>query len=678
MSEKIFIHLDGDSDIEDSGKQELDAEKQTALDQAYRFLQREVPILGKLTGLNANFRVGNGWATDLRTGNFTLDPRFFVEKLGYSAEHSVYATLHELMAHVRDAIREPDFAARQIQFAKKERGNAIFNNILADIHGNKLMHNLLPDMENVAAELYANKLFPETDPNGRPVDYSKKPLHIQFLYRMIREEMIPGSHTHTRPEVTQAIHELRNFNGEEGQDVIKYLTDPASKLSGDKRFDQQLMVIYPVYQRLLEQAKQEKQDQPDQQQQGEEGDGEGEPQESDDPFGESGGGDDSMDQNDDDQQQDQGEDDGQGGEESDDENGDGKSGKSDENGDDPFAEDYDDYFDNKHPEPMTDEEHDKFEEAVRDAAKKAASERYKQFDPQRYLDEQIKRETGFSMKEHDKYRAEVLANRSAITRMRDVWRSVINERIALKRRLSKRTYSEGDTLDPNRLAQTIIDIKSGIENPEAYNRVEKQLGQIESYGGTDYFFLIDNSGSMSGKKAEMAAQNTLVMIEGLAAAERDILAAQKDTGLDLELSIRTACYTFGAPKNQMDSKDIGVHCYKPLSPNLTDTERLSTYQAIKKVGGTTPTAENLAILEAMTDEADRRKVVVIVTDGSPDNKEVTMDRVHNLRNRGWHVFAVGIGSNAVEQVYAPDAKYIRSVEELPDVLGNFIETTVNS
>ena len=39
--------------------------------------------------------------------------------------------------------------------------------------------------------------------------------------------------------------------------MIDYLTAPNSKMKGTDRFDRQLAIIYPVYEKLLEQAKQE-------------------------------------------------------------------------------------------------------------------------------------------------------------------------------------------------------------------------------------------------------------------------------------------------------------------------------------------------------------------------------------------------------------------------------------
>lgn len=64
-------------------------ECQSALDKAASFLRDQIPALCQLTGMDVNVAVGKGWATDLETGSFTINPSFFIEK-GYSADHSVF------------------------------------------------------------------------------------------------------------------------------------------------------------------------------------------------------------------------------------------------------------------------------------------------------------------------------------------------------------------------------------------------------------------------------------------------------------------------------------------------------------------------------------------------------------------------------------------------------------
>ena len=244
MTETIYMSTtDPESSVPIPEQEAPSDERQAALDKAGEFLHNQIPSLCHLTGMDVRVAVGEGWATNPETGSFTIDPSFFIEK-GYSADHCVFATLHELMAHVRDIKRDPVFSARQNAFImsgkdpQEQQARSIFNNILTDIHGNKQIMNMLPVMREVGADIYASRLFP-TERDGEPVDYTSSPMHLQFLYKIIRQEMIPGSETPVRQEVDEAIDQLRNFQS--GQvDLISFLTDPGARGSNGKKLLNQI------------------------------------------------------------------------------------------------------------------------------------------------------------------------------------------------------------------------------------------------------------------------------------------------------------------------------------------------------------------------------------------------------------------------------------------------------
>lgn len=614
-------------------------ECQSALDKAASFLRDQIPALCQLTGMSVNVAVGKGWATDPETGSFTIDPSFFTEK-GYSADHCAFATLHELMAHVRDVKRDPVFSARQDAFVnssknpQERQARQIFNNILTDIHGNKQIMNMLPAMSEVGADLYDNRLFP-TERDSEPVDYTKEPMHLQFLYKIIRQEMIPGSETPVRQEVDETIDQLRNFQG--GQvDLISFLTDPGARdsngkrLSGSDRFDYWLTQIWPQYEKLIERDKQEVQN--SQQQNGSQ-------------------------QTDSDTNKRQ-----------------NSNSSQSRNSDNPFTDAYANYFDNKHPEPLSPEEHEK----IHDAIDKAAQEkRHETMTPeqrerarQREADRRYREQTGHSLSEKHQYDAEVQRLHKQINEMRQVFQSVLNEVVATRRGLSRRAHQDGDVLDPNRLAQTVTDIRSGVA-PEAFQRYEAIRGRTELSCKTDYFFVFDCSDSMAGKSAQSAASCAVIMLEGLASMERDIRKMEKEQNIDLsDLSVRTALYTFG-------SSSV---CHKPLSSSLNDKQRLDTYAAITAAdaGGT---ADYLALqkIAGLRRDHDRQRIIIVVTDGESNDRNAAYAAINQLRrDQNTVIYGVSIGSTAAEQLYAPNAKLIDDPKDLPNILQSFIETTIQA
>lgn len=633
-----------------------------ALANARTFIEREIPALQKITGLNVDVRIGKGWATNTETGTFAVDPSFFLER-GYSAEHSVYATLHELMAHVRGVKRDPVGMARRNAFASQGEAQHLFNNILTDIEGNKFMHRMLPAQAKVAEDLYSTKLFP-LEKDGKPVDYAAVPLHMQFLYKMIREEMIPDSETAVRPEVDAALARLRDYKGT-GQDVIAYLTKPDPKLPDSDRFDMQLATIYPAYKALMEQAKEEAKNQTQQDS------GEGQ-------SGESQSGDQSAQnqetqpgsQNEDGTSQDkqqngQPEENQNKGNEQPSQNGGEQQGSSEQGDPQSFTDAYKDYFENAHPEPMDEEQEKALEDMISQAVREQQQERTP--DPLRKLDQTLREETGFGLSAHESYATEVEKHRDAIDAMRDVYRSVIQERVAQRRGLSRQSYVEGDILNPNRLPQLIIDKKAGVTEPAAFTRYEHVKGRTEIVGKTDYIFVFDRSSSMSENgKSTAAATSALILLEALAGMERDVVEAEKQTGIELDLDIRTALYTFTSEQE----------CLKPLSPGLSDAERLNARQSILQPSGSTADFLALDEVAAIPVESDRKRIVIAVSDGESDDSDRAAHAIQRLKQQGVEVFGVGIGSDAATRLYAPSSRRVDNPSDLPDVLQSFIESTL--
>lgn len=608
-------------------------EHERALENARLFIEKQLPVLSKITGLDVEASVGKGWSTDMKTGRVSIDPSFFVER-GYSPEHATFATFHEFWAHLREVQREPTLVARQMRFMGRNQSNHLFLNILSDIHGNKLMGRVLPAMQDVAADIYDNRLFPLVDEKGQPVDYSSQPMHIQFLYKMIRDEMIPDSDTPVRDEVRAELDKLREYQG--AGDAIAYLTTPNTKLKSEERFDLQLAHIYPVYQKLLEQDKEEAKDKPQEQ--------DGQPGEQQDGGDASAEQQSSSDADQNSQEQNSGQ----------------PGGRSD------FDDAYKDYFENKHPEPMSHEEHDKLEEAIKQAAR---GEKTKQapVDPNKVLDAKLRKETGHGLNERKAYRAEVAKHIDSINRMRDVFRTVINERVAAKRRLSRRAHTDGPILDPDRLAQTVIDAKSGINQPDAFKRYEMRNGPTEAIGNTDYFFLFDGSASMQGPNAQSAATSAVILLEGLAGVERDIQSAEHEHDIDLELDIKTGLYVFGQ----------GSTCLKPLSGGLSDKERMDT--RAKVIAADDYSTDDFHALEqvlATPRDADRKRIIIVVSDGGSSDAARARRVIDQLRDQDDYVYCVGIESPEATKLYAPHAQVINDPSELPDVLEAFIESTV--
>ena len=105
MAETLYMSTaDPESSVPTPEQEAPSDERQATLNKAEEFLRNQIPSLCRLTGMDVRVAVGEGWATNLETGSFTIDPSFFIEK-GYSANHCVFATLHELMAYIFSAAK---------------------------------------------------------------------------------------------------------------------------------------------------------------------------------------------------------------------------------------------------------------------------------------------------------------------------------------------------------------------------------------------------------------------------------------------------------------------------------------------------------------------------------------------------------------------------------------------
>lgn len=621
------------------------AELSDTVEKIDTFLQGEAQTLSKLLGIpNINIRVGRnitdprtgetrneGWATNLETGEVTIDPSFFLEK-GYGADSAAYACLHEVSAHLREMLTEPELTRQVKGFAQKGEAESIFHNIFSDISGNNRTHAILPRMKQVAEGLYREKLFAEQD-------YTNVPRHLQFLYKMIREEMIPDSETAVQPEVDQLLSEFRNYVGT-GNDLLKYSTQvaksPTKLMPGQEKFDIWTKNIYPRWRELLEM---DKQDPRFQQQQS-------------DKQGESG------------EQQ-------QGGKPQPGESGEQQDGQPQSSAPD-FSKYYEQYHEEHHPKPMSEEEHDAIEKAAREAAAKErrkkqqeAREERQRSNPAYHRDAQLRQETGHGLAELQRYNVEVDRWRDAIDEMRDLYRSLLSEHINVRRRLHG-GYTEGAMLTPERLAQTVIDIRTNVSEPKAFSRYEKRITNRELSGKSDYVFVFDRSGSMGGKKSKAAGSTAVISMEALAGMQRDIEEAQTTLGIDADVDIRTAIYTFNDE----------ISNPKSLSHGLDTKQRLDTYAEVLSPGGDNADSHVLKIICDLPPEPDRTRTLIFVADGEADNPALARQRIEQLRRSGWRVYCIAIGSEAAVQLFAPHSRRVDDPSLLPDVMKELIEETL--
>ena len=623
------------------------SEKEVLIQRAREFIADDVDSYTALMGVSGiTVAVGKGWATDIKTGAVTVDPSFFVEE-GFRPEWCSYAIMHEVSAHLRELITHSEMSGMILTFTGKSKARHLFHNIMSDIAGNKRIHHRLPAQADVAKQVYSEKLFVEDD-------YSALPRHLQLMYKIIRQEMIPESETVVLPEVDEAIARLRHFGDEGDIDLIEFSTrvnkSPTEEMDPEVKFNLWINKIYPEFEKLLEQDIADpiyKQNNADNEGEGEgQGEGEGE--------GEGQG---------------EGEGEGQG-------QGQGqKQGEGQGEGEGGFDEFYDDYERTKHASPISHDDLDDITKQVKDIKREAAATAA-QNTPEARAKQALQDRIGaeHTPRSYHNYINTIRAHNAEIDEMAEFFRSLINERLKQTRTLNK-PAPQGPVLNPNTLAQTYTDLKTGVpQPPQAFLEYGVREAEREAEGSYDCFLVVDDSGSMDGEKSKQARIAAMIFLEGLGAFEREIREQEEQQGIQLKWDVRSAVLTFGSSASEV----------KPIGPELTDKARLDVQKAIS--GGSGSTADYLA-LEEIRQQIEReiatnpstkgrRRLVYVITDGESNNQAELGNTLKRLQELGVEVVGIGIVDGSVEAVYPKGSKTIADAKDLPQTLIDAMEASM--
>lgn len=671
------------------------SDKEVLTQRAREFIEKDVEDLGLLMGVSGvSVTVGDGWSTNIKTGAVTVDPSFFVEE-GYRPEWCSYAIMHEISAHLRELITDPDMSVKIHNFVGESRAKHLFHNIMSDIAGNKRIHSMLPAQAAVAEKVYSEKLFAESD-------FRELPRHLQLMYKIIRQEMIPGSDTAVLPEVDEAIARLRHLT--EGDiDIIEFSTrvnkTRTKAMEPGVKLNLWINHIYPEFEKLREQdiavpiQKQDNKEQGEGESQGEgqgqdqgqqQGEGEGQEQ----SVGEGRAEDEGQGQ---DQVDGEGQEQGQGQAESKGEGegqhqhqhqqqGNGEDvGQAQEQrqGEDGFDEYYDDYERTKHASPISHEAQDEISKQIKEIKReeaKAAAQNTPEAKARQALQDRIGAE--HTPRTYRNYINTIRAHSAEIEQMQEFFGSLINERLKQTRTLNK-PAPQGPILNPNTLAQTVTDLKTGVpQPPQAFLEYGIRVAEREAEGSYDCYLVVDDSGSMSGEKSGQARLAAMIFLEGLGAFERQIREQEQQEGIQLKWDVRTSVFTFGSSASEV----------KPIGPELTDKSRLDVQKAIS--GGSGGTGDYLALEAIATQIEDeilkdpssksRRRLVYVITDGESNDTNQLVAILKKLNSLEVEVVGIGIVDGSVEAVYPKGSKTIASAKDLPQTLIDSMEASMRS
>jgi hypothetical protein len=601
------------------------------------------------------------FAIDLEKGELYGDPSYY-EKKGLTEAHAFNSFLHEfehfrrLMTMTRERRGLENWRVHRDRMKAKPHLH-VFDNVLEDISVDRAVLSRAPSQSDAQFDLYRTHLWKDRN-------FQKLPRHLQFIYGLFREQMMPEEPVEIAEEVRAEIERLRAMKNAAGQSLTDVMSNP--DLPQQKRLALQERFFEPVYERLFKQDAEEKQkEQQEKQEQkkaGQEQEGDRKQGESKNPF--------KQNQEPEQSQQDPGQ----------------QSGQEQPGGpsrpDDFFNDLYQEFFDKSPDAALT-------EKQIEEAVKKAVDAKGgKPKSAEELADEAYAKEAGVTIEDLNAYQGlwETVedmrspeADETVIEQIRAVFRNIVTERLESVSR-PKQPVEEGEYLV--RPAEAVAEIRSGRTEPRVWMTHEVKERPRELFGAFDVTLVCDRSGSMdesSGGVVKKQEQRKAValLLEALREFCDDLDDARKD--LTADLRVRSEVWSFGG------FSETG--CVKALSEELTDKQRVAVFKELENTPGDS-TRDDLALagISASIPEEDveriargeLRKVVIVLTDGDSTNKNGAKKAIKDLRDKGVTVAAIGITSaaNAAVELYKPDGRLAETAAMIGARVGEALETFI--
>lgn len=531
-----------------------------------------------------------------------VDPGAFLAN-DYRGEEIVYAILIELLVNVRQPLVEPELNAEVDRFVRRGEDAAIFHGVLSGLAASRRAHAILPRWERVGRRVYGEHLYPEDE-------YLDAPRHLQFLYKLAREQMVPGSTTRVAAEVDDLLAEFRDYLGT-GRDLLDFSTQQAKSatalMAGAEQFSIWTRNIYPRWAELIELDRAAVTP---------------------------------------------------------------RATRRVTTGErrvatlaDQPRTDFAEYYEQHRTRRQHRNPHPSEQQSLRRALTRRSHD--DRSNPALLLDAQLRAETGHGRSEHRRYALEVERYREQVDEIRGLYRELLQSHLG-RRRTLRGGHSEGAVLSPERLAQTVLEIRTGVPDPPAFSNYETRVMPRDHAGRADYVFVFDRSGSMMGEKSVAAAGAAVICLESFAGMQRDAEELAVRTGIELNVDVRCAIFTYNDT----------VSAPKALSKGLTLQERLDTISEVRSPsGGNADTHVLQAVLDYPA-APDRTRTLVVISDGEADDPALARAKVDQLRREGWRVYGISIGSEAAVQLYAPHSHRVDDPALIPQVMRRLVEESL--
>ncbi len=599
--------------------------------------------------ISLRYKMSDGFYIKLEEGEVNLDTKWFKDK-GFSRQQILWAVLHEI-SHFRDLADDPkgmmanfEYIHRQaqstgavmmkkwedkygashpefIEHLKQRRpvgkpgsgktlnqieSNAYqihhtFGNVFDDVFVNSTVARRAPAFARGAGggkeieRLYKEKLF-------APNDYTQHPRHLQFIYALLRGEMIPGEELTLAEDVQQALEQPTMYLGAKHtpRQIVEKFIKPGrnNKTKASERYFVLKRTLEPVFMGLVMKDLDDWDPQlPPEPKPGDSHDGDGE--------GEGGG----------------------------------------QGGGNPFAASYKEFAENS-PDQMSEEEVGKwFEKQMDDQAKAAEkakrAETYskktpaeKATDAKAELDKRWAEKNNVSLESLQEFRKVEAEVEPYLNELAELWEKIIYGSGKDSQRRIEGHFKTGTDLDLQEVVNAWPSIEQGkMEDVRVMKRDIRREVLVASPELIRVRVLADLSGSMDGEKKAVLTRCIVLLLASLREFNTKLNLTRAQT--KSQLSVDTEAWGFGAHAVKM----------KPFRSEAAEDEQVeivNIFEKLKTSLGSTADDKVLdAVADSLTPEDKERMqagkimdIVFEITDGGANDPNLSRAAADRLLGEG--------------------------------------------
>lgn len=230
--------------------------------------------------------------------------------------------------------------------------------------------------------------------------------------------------------------------------------------------------------------------------------------------------------------------------------------------------------------------------------------------------------------------------RQATTALRTRLQALLQSTVVVKNRIGRT-----GRIDARRIARV------ATADPKIFIRKGKRQGV-----STAVHILLDASGSMSGPRIQLACKACYAVA----------------TALNHIPGVSVAVTSF--PGGALDNGPNQLVSWQSVSPILKHKENLHKKFCIHSEGST-PLAEALWwIMQQMHSLPEERKIILILSDGEPDNFDEAVNALKVAREQGYEVYGIGIETTAMSRLLPGSrSQGISDLNSLPPAMFSMLQ-----